>query len=741
MGRRNRKRNRDGTNAAKNGSGDGGNDGQKRPEHYEEILRENQGFNLYYKTQKVIPEDEWDNFIKTMATNLPVAFRITGFRAEADILRGIVKDVYLKNFAAARTDDGNLVIPKSLPWYPRELAWQVNLTRQMIRRDEVFAKLHHFLISETVCGAISRQEAVSMIPPLVLDVQPNHKVSRKRNQLFSRSRIQVSVIDELVDSFCSEVLDMCAAPGSKTTQLLEMLYAGDDTRMSEGMVVANDADNKRCYMLVTQAKRLNSPNLVITNHDASVLPKMTETGPNGEKVALKFDRVLCDVPCSGDGTMRKNVDVWKKWNGANGNNLHWLQFRIARRGLELLKPDGIMVYSTCSLNPIEDEAILCRLLKEYPDCLEIIDVADKVPGLRTVPGVTTWKPMSRDLKFYENPEEIPEKFSSQIRAAMFPPSPEEAAAFHLDRCMRILPHHQDTGGFFLAAIRKLKPLRSVNSGPKSGEDRSSEEVQEKEKPADVVADEDDKMTPPKKRRFFGFREDPFIYFNQEEPCWKTIKDFFGVEGLDHRLLLSRNREEKKKNLYLTCAAVKDFIDCNQENVKVINTGIKAFIRCDGKNSDCEFRLAQEVGVNELLRFLNKRVVKLQREDALAILRKHDLEDPLQNSALCDETQEALKQLSTGSVVFVYETKMKDVEKTVRLALVGWKGAASVRAYVAKSDRVHLLRLCGGDTSYFENLDIEAKFGNKSANGDSAGNATQEEQDALKVAAEEIPVAV
>ncbi len=84
--------------------------------------------------------------------------------------------------------------------YPNELAWQVNLTRQMIRRNAELAKLHHFLISETVCGAISRQEAVSMIPPLVMDVQPHHKV-----------------------------LDMCAAPGSKTTQLLEMLHA-DETK-------------------------------------------------------------------------------------------------------------------------------------------------------------------------------------------------------------------------------------------------------------------------------------------------------------------------------------------------------------------------------------------------------------------------------------------------------------------------------------------------------------------------------
>ncbi len=120
-----------------------------------------------------------------------------------------------------------------------------------------------------------------MIPPLVLDVQPHHKV-----------------------------LDMCAAPGSKTAQLIEAIHKNEDT-LSSGMVVANDADNSRCYMLVHQARRLQSPNFVITNCDASIYPRLSvKDEETGELKGLKFDRVLVDVPCSGDGTLRKNVDVW-----------------------------------------------------------------------------------------------------------------------------------------------------------------------------------------------------------------------------------------------------------------------------------------------------------------------------------------------------------------------------------------------------------------------------------------------
>ena len=89
-----------------------------------------------------------------------------------------------------------------------------------------------------------------------------------------------------------------------------------------GVVIANDADNARCYMLVHQAKRLQSPCVMIINHDASILPNMflstTSSSSNNEGTTdnessskvMKYDRILADVPCSGDGTLRKNPDIW-----------------------------------------------------------------------------------------------------------------------------------------------------------------------------------------------------------------------------------------------------------------------------------------------------------------------------------------------------------------------------------------------------------------------------------------------
>ena len=77
---------------------------------------------------------------------------------------------------------------------------------------------------------------------------------------------------------------------------------------------------------------------------------------------ILFDRILCDVPCSGDGTIRKAPDIWRRWTPGNGNGLHPLQLRIALHACQMLKVGGRLVYSTCTFNPIEDEAVVAEVL-------------------------------------------------------------------------------------------------------------------------------------------------------------------------------------------------------------------------------------------------------------------------------------------------------------------------------------------------------------------------------------------
>lgn len=148
--------------------------------------------------------------------------------------------------------------------YPNELGWQLNCSRSLLRKSPELAAFHKFLIAQTDAGNVSRQEAVSMIPCLFLDVQPSHYV-----------------------------LDMCAAPGSKTAQLIESIHSLQ-TGTPSGLVIANDADYSRSHTLIHQAKRLNSPCLIVTNHEAQRFPNLYLPGSN---TPLKFDRILCDVPC------------------------------------------------------------------------------------------------------------------------------------------------------------------------------------------------------------------------------------------------------------------------------------------------------------------------------------------------------------------------------------------------------------------------------------------------------------
>lgn len=637
-------------------------DPNERGPSYSEIVRENQDFENYYKGQKVCPEEEWEGMLKALRSDLPTGFRITSYpKYEAEALLSLVESVYFKDLMASKDDDTVAKKPFCLPWYPDRLGWQIQLSRNDIRKSEIYSRLHNFLISETEGGNISRQEVVSMIPPILLDVQAHHKV-----------------------------LDMCAAPGSKTAQLIERLHTTSSKEVPDGVVVANDIDNNRCYMLVHQAKRLNSPCTIVTNHDASIMPNFFIENPDETTSVMKFDRVLCDVPCTGDGTMRKNPDIWTKWNAANGNNLHGVQIRILKRGLEMLAIGGRLVYSTCSLNPIEDEAVIHRLLSEAEDSVRLVDVTSMLPGLKFSHGMTHWLPASKDITFYKNFEEVPEKWHSTVRPAMFPPKPEDISKYNLERCIRILPHLQDTGGFFVAVLEKLKPLpweaqlKITNDATNDTEQESSQApVIEKRRPS--------------KRIKLGFKEDPFVFFKDNEEVWSSISEFYDIKNDDivPKCLLTRCEVGKKKNIYLCSPFVRQIIANNQKRIKIINSGVKVFVRCDNRSMGCSFRVAQEGLLNIQSIFGEKRILETNKEDFIKILQHNDPNHPLPTTELDPETQKVFERIGIGSII------IKLIDEKLPIHLVGWKGNCSIRAYITVLDSTHYLRILGQDVSKFE----------------------------------------
>lgn len=627
---------------------------------YEDIVRENAAFEEYYKMQKICPEEQWPVFMQTLKENLPTAFRITGSKGEADALMKIVNSDYFSQLLNIKLkidgkDEEEEIKPVNLPWYPGGFAWQLRLTRMDIRRNEALYRLHNFLVAETAAGGVSRQEQVSMIPPVVLDVKPHHKV-----------------------------LDMCAAPGSKTAQLIEFLHADED-KMPTGFVMANDVDNSRCYMLVHQAKRLNSPCIVITNHDSAFMPsiEVTDEQDPSKTKPLKFDRILCDVPCSGDATLRKNPDIWLKWSTGNGNNLHGVQYRILRRGCTLLAAGGRLVYSTCSFNPLENEAVLLRLLREAGGAVHLCDVTHMLPGLEFARGMTHWRPASKDMVFYDKYEDVPEKWQTVVRPQMFPPTAEEIEKYQLEKCIRILPHQQDTGGFFVAVLEKTASL------PWEKEDAEPQ----LEQPQEV------KSAPPqKRRRMGGYREDPFVFFGNDEDVFPSIKSYYDLkDDFDPKCLLTRCHVGKKKNIYLVSPVVKDVVQRNERNIKIINTGVKTFVRCDNKNMTCPFRLSQE-GLLSIAQYIGpKRRIEILKDDLILVLQCDNPSNPPDIKLFSEHTQNLVKDLATGSCVLEY----RDRESKLELTLVGWRGVHSLRAYTAAPDAVHYLRILGADISKYD----------------------------------------
>lgn len=364
------------------------------------------------------------------------------------------------------------------------------------------------------------------------------------------------------------MLDLCAAPGSKTSQICEFLQGDNqdlgskDVNLKQGYIIANDVNNSRCYMLAHQMKRLNLPYFLITNHDASIMPNFYTTADDGSRAKVKFDRILADVPCTGDGTMRKNPEIWTKWAASHANHIHFLQLRIAKRAAEQLAKDGLMIYSTCSLNPIENEAVVLNLLRQADGALELVDVEEKLKHFKHANGLEKWILMQKDSKIVSNFSEVDDQYKGNLTEDMF--APADVAKFNLSRCIRALPHLNNTGGFFVAVIKKVKAL--------SGEKEAEQTVQ-----SNPVGEEAQLEQKPKRQRLdtrtLGFKEEPFRFVSKDDPDWLKIKEFYSISDDFPTQRLFYRSENGSKNLYYVTERAIDLYKSNANNINVSNSNV------------------------------------------------------------------------------------------------------------------------------------------------------------------------
>ena len=194
------------------------------------------------------------------------------------------------------------------------------------------------------------------------------------------------------------VVDLCAAPGSKTLHLVR----------TANHVIACDSHNKRVKRLEHTLKRFHIGNCTVMQKDGRRLRVST------------CDRVLVDAPCTGEGMVGKIHKVLKLWSVKRIKVMAKVQKQLLVQGLSLVKEGGILVYSTCTFAPEENEGVVDSVLKKRNVKLEPISIEN----LHYIPGLTYWLGKEYD------------------------PSLEET--------IRIYPSHNGTNGFFVAKFRKLK---------------------------------------------------------------------------------------------------------------------------------------------------------------------------------------------------------------------------------------------------------------------------------------------
>ncbi len=202
------------------------------------------------------------------------------------------------------------------------------------------------------------------------------------------------------------LLDLCASPGSKTTQAAAMMN-------NDGTIIANEISMGRIGILNSNIERCGVMNTIVTRKEGFALCERFL-----KKTQFKFDKILVDAPCSGEGTLRKSPSTLQAWNINMIKKIAGTQRRLAEAALGILKVGGTMIYSTCTLAPEENEMIVDYLIQKFDIEVEKINLP-----LKFRCGVCEWegKKLSKDV----------------------------------EKCLRLYPQDNNTDGFFVAKIKKI----------------------------------------------------------------------------------------------------------------------------------------------------------------------------------------------------------------------------------------------------------------------------------------------
>ena len=371
--------------------------------------------------ESILSKDEYKLFREAIKRPLPVTMRL-------NILRMAIEDF------EGHLNRLNILWEKN-PYL--DLAYCItNLTEDA----------NTWITRQRLLGVLYAQNYSSMIPPLALGI--------------------VNDVKTLVDL---KVLDLCAAPGSKTTQLSQMMN-------NYGIIVANDYSlhkNRRAFILHRNLKLMGCLNVIVSTIDA----RRSDETSLGSRWPNFFNYVIADVPCTGTGTIReKNIPKRSR------NDLYIITERqkaILQTAIKCVQPDGILIYSTCSYLPQENEQLLAPFIEKGIISVEPISI----PMLRSHQGLT----------YFEN-EELPSE---------------------LKNACRIYPFDHDSVGFFIAKLRikdKTEKLRQSLEKPHIYRDIKNDISIPKDKQHWTIMGNEEKI---------AFWSDLYTQFGISNEKWKT----------------------------------------------------------------------------------------------------------------------------------------------------------------------------------------------------------------------------
>jgi len=275
------------------------------------------------------------------------------------------------------------ITPDKLKAKLEEKGWKINqpfkqyleimIIENKLEPGALGRSLEHFL------GYYYVQEIASMLPIIALKPQ--------ENQL---------------------ILDLCASPGSKTTQIASEMN-------NTGTIIANEVSLGRIKILASNLERCGVTNTIIVKKEGAALCKRFKNQ------SLLFDKILVDTPCSGEGTLRSSFKTYSMWNIKTIKAINKIQKNLLFSAVSILKIGGEVIYSTCTHAPEENEEVVDAVLKEYGDKIKIEKV--KLP-IKTRPGLLNWyeKEYLEDIKY----------------------------------SCRVYPQDNNTEGFFLTKLRRVK---------------------------------------------------------------------------------------------------------------------------------------------------------------------------------------------------------------------------------------------------------------------------------------------